>query len=262
MPASDEHMSQFSTLVDIIARLRSREGCPWDRKQTHKSLQKHLLEECYEVLDAIDREDASQLCEELGDLLLQIVIHAQISGETKEFEIGDVIKSLVTKLIHRHPHVFGEEKVRDVTEVVLNWEELKRKERKVDTSMLSGVPENMPALAYSQNIQQRVAQVGFDWENIDGVIEKLIEEVNEFRQADSQQRKEQEFGDLLFTLANISRHLGIDAELALRGANQRFYRRFAHMEQTCRQRGLTLSQLSFKMQNALWEEVKQAEDSA
>jgi len=249
-------VKQFATLVDIIARLRAPDGCPWDRKQTHASLRENLLEECYEVLETLDEGDSAKLCDELGDLLMQVVLHAQIATEAGDFELEDVLSGINTKLIHRHPHIFGSKKVKNADEMARNWEVLKQEERGADTSMLAGVPKQTPALGYSQEIQHRVAQVGFDWADIDGVIEKLTEEVSEFKQADSQERKAQEFGDLLFTLANVARRLGIDLESALREANQRFYRRFTYMEEVCRQRGLNFGELSFDEQNALWEEAK------
>ncbi len=251
-----QNLSRFTTLVDIIAKLRAPDGCPWDRKQTHSSLRENLLEECYEVLGALDEGDMDKLCAELGDLLMQIVIHAQIAAEAGEFELGDVIKGINAKLIHRHPHIFSSLKVRDAEEVALNWEALKREERGAGTSILDSVPRLMPALGYSQSVQRRVAGVGFDWENIDGVIDKLAEEVSEFKQAPSQEERAKEFGDLLFTLANIARRMDIDLEAALREANQRFYRRFTCMEELCRQRGLNFGELSFDEQNALWEEAK------
>ena len=255
-----QNLSQFATLVDIIARLRAPNGCPWDRKQTHSSLRENLLEECYEVLEALDEGDAGKLCTELGDLMMQIVLHAQIASEAGEFDLGDVVRSIDTKLIHRHPHIFGPLKVKDAEEVALNWEALKREERETDTSMLDSVPKQMPALGYSQAIQRRVAQVGFDWEDIDGVIDKLAEEVSEFKQADTEEQKGQEFGDLLFTLVNIARRLGVDSEAALRESNGRFYRRFSYMEEVCRQRGVNFGELSFEEQNALWEEAKRGVD--
>ena len=254
-----ENLSQFDTLVNIVAKLRAPDGCPWDREQTHSSLRGNLLEECYEVLEALDEGDTEELSYELGDLLMQVILHAQIASEAGEFELGDVIKSINTKLIYRHPHVFGSLKVKDAKEVLVNWEALKKGERESGASMLDNVPRQMPALSYSQEIQDRVARVGFDWEDVSGVIDKLAEEVGEFKQADSQERKEQEFGDLLFTLANIARRLGIDLEVALRQANQRFYRRFSRMEELCRQRGLNFGELSFDEQNALWEEAKKVE---
>ena len=247
---------QFSTLVDIIARLRGPDGCPWDRKQSHASLRECLLEECYEVLGALDEGDTGRLSAELGDLLMQVVLHSQIASEAGEFELADVISGITTKLIRRHPHVFGSVKVRDADEVLVNWESLKKEERQKESSMLDGVPGAMPALAYSQKVQWRVARVGFDWDDDEGVIDKLAEEVGEFRQAKNKKQKEAEFGDLLFTLANIARRQGIDLEAALRQANQRFYRRFACMEKLCRERGLNFAELSFDEQNKLWEEAK------
>jgi len=254
-----ENLGQFDSLVKIIARLRAPDGCPWDREQTHASLRRNLLEECYEVLEALDEADSKKLYEELGDLLMQIVLHAQIAAEAGKFEIGDVISGISRKLIYRHPHVFGSIRVKDSGEVLANWEALKQRERGSDTSVLANVPRQMPALSYSQAIQDRVARLGFDWADIEGVIEKLSEEVGEFQRAESQERKAQEFGDLLFTLVNIARRLGIDMESALRQANQRFYGRFTGMETLCRQRGLDFSKLSFDEQNALWEEVKKEE---
>jgi tetrapyrrole methylase family protein/MazG family protein len=255
-----EDLSQFSSLVEIIAKLRGPDGCPWDRQQTHASLREFLLEECYEALEALDEGDAGKLCQELGDLLLQIVLQAQIAKEAGEFELADVLTGINAKLIHRHPHVFGETKVESAEEVAHNWEALKQAERGSETSILASVPHQMPALAYSQGIQRRVAEVGFDWKNINGVIDKLVEEVREFQQAGTGEEKAQEYGDLLFTLVNIARRLGIDSEAALREANARFYKRFAYMEELCRQRGLTFANLSFDEQNALWEEAKRKID--
>ncbi len=255
MPIPEER-GQFDTLVNIIARLRSPGGCPWDRKQTHASLRAALLGECYEVLEALDERDAEKLGEELGDLLLQVVLHSQIAAEAGEFELKDVISNISTKLINRHPHVFGSTKVKDAKEVAHNWEILKQEERGAEVSMLENVPGEMPALNYSQEVQRRVARVGFDWENIEGVIDKLVEEVTEFKQVENQERREEEFGDLLFTLVNVARRLGVDSESALREANRRFYRRFACMEEACRQRGVNFAELSFDEQNTLWEEAK------
>ena len=249
-------LSEFDTLVDIIARLRAPDGCPWDRKQTHRSLREHLLAECYEVLETLDEGDAERLRSELGDLLLQIVLHARIAAEAGEFELSDVIRGINEKLIYRHPHIFGSGKAKDAEEVAVNWEALKQDERDADASMLDGVPAEMPALSYSMDVQKRVARVGFDWADVDGVIEKLVEEVDELKKAESQEQREWEFGDLFFTLVNIARRLDVDSEAALREANRRFYRRFSGMEELCRQRGLSFAELSFDEQNALWEEAK------
>jgi tetrapyrrole methylase family protein/MazG family protein len=251
-----QNLSQFYALVDIIARLRAPDGCPWDRKQTHASLRENLLSECYEVLEALDEGDSAKLRNELGDLLMQIVLHAQIATEAGEFELGDVIENINAKLIHRHPHIFGSKKVKDAEEVAHNWEELKKEEREEGVSMLESVPKSMPALGYAHEIQRRAAWVGFDWEDVDGVIDKLAEEVGEFQQAETKEQKAKEFGDLLFTLANIARRLGVDLEAALREANRRFYQRFAYMEEVCRKRGLDFAALSFDEQNELWEEAK------
>ena len=254
--SSPEKFNQFETLVDIIARLRGPDGCPWDREQTHASLREALLEECYEVLEALDEGDVKKLGEELGDLIMQVVFHAQIAAEAGQFAIGDVIRNINTKLVQRHPHVFGSLKVKDADEVLANWDELKKKERGSDTSILDNVPKQLPALSYSQEIQSRAARAGFDWENIEGIIDKLVEEVREFKQADNSERRALEFGDLLFTLVNLARWLGIDSESTLREANRKFYQRFSYMEEVCRKRGVNFAELSFDKQNALWDEAK------
>ncbi len=255
MPEEKE-LGQFDFLVNIIARLRSPGGCPWDRQQTHRSLRQNLLQECYEVLEALDKGDPQKLSEELGDLLMQVVMHSQIAAEAGEFSIREVIEKITRKLIHRHPHVFGEVKVRDAAEVLQNWEALKREERGEGHSMLSGIPKYMPALSYSQEIQRRASRVGFDWKDSEGIIEKLVEEVKELKEAQGKDERAKEFGDLLFCLANLGNHLGIDLESALREANERFYQRFTYMEEVSEKRGKSLSELSFEEQNALWEEAK------
>ncbi len=255
-----QDLSKFDALVEIIARLRAPDGCPWDRQQTHDSLRENFLAECYEVLEALDEGDTGKLCEELGDMLLEIVLQAQIAADNREFEVGDAIKSINEKLIRRHPHVFGSGKAKDAAEVSYNWEVLKSEEREEGASMLESVPRQMPALDYSQEIQRRVARVGFDWEDTEGVIDKLVEEVREFQEARSDKEKAQEYGDLLFTLVNIARREGIDSESALREANRRFFGRFTCMEELCRQRGRAFHEMSFNEQNALWEEAKREVD--
>ena len=226
-----QDLSKFESLVDIIARLRAPDGCPWDREQTHQSLRSHLLSECYEVLEALDGGDPAKLCEELGDLLLQIMLHAQIGKDDGEFGISDVVESIATKIVRRHPHVFGAEKAASAEEVTHIWEETKKSEREEGVSVLEGVPENMPALARAYELSRRAVRVGFEWQDIEGVINKLVEEVREIKDAASREEKEKEFGDLLFTLVNVARWEGIDAEDALRGANRKFYRRFTRMEE-------------------------------
>ena len=252
----DNNLSRFDDLERIVARLRAPDGCPWDLEQTHASLKRYLLEECYEVLEALDEGDAEKLCEELGDLLLQIALHAQIAAEAGEFQMNDVLGSINAKLIHRHPHVFGDVKVADAREVEHNWEALKREERQEKTSLLAGVAKEMPALAYSQSIQQRAAQAGFEWQSLEGVMEKVDEELAELRGAQTQEEKVGEFGDVLLALANVARWLQIDAEEALRLANRRFFHRFTYMEELCRQRGVDFRSLSFEEQNRLWEQAK------
>lgn len=252
----EENLNSFDTLVAIMARLRGPRGCPWDQEQTHLSLKPNLVEECYEVLEAIDQADSGKLREELGDLLMQIMLHAQIASEQGDFDIRDVLQEINTKLIYRHPHVFGEAKIQDAQEVVISWEELKREERG-KASLLSSLPKGMPALAYSQAVQRRAARVGFDWREVDDVIEKLVEEINELRQAINHQEKIGEFGDLLFSLANVARWQDIELEDALRLTNKKFYRRFCYMEEVCQQRGLSLDKLSLEEQDELWKEAKQ-----
>jgi tetrapyrrole methylase family protein/MazG family protein len=255
-----DNMRDFKTFVYIIARLRAPDGCPWDKEQTHQTLRANLLGECYEVLEALDKGDADKLCEELGDLLLQIVLHAQIAKDDGEFEIGDVIESIATKIIRRHPHVFGKAKVRDADEVMHNWEALKKAERDEGESILAGVPKDMPALAYAYEISRRAVRVGFEWENIEGVIDKLAEEIKEIKDAGSLEEKEREYGDLLFTLVNIARWEGIDAEAALRNANLKFYKRFTRMEELCRERDIDFSKLTINEMDDLWEEAKRGVD--
>jgi tetrapyrrole methylase family protein/MazG family protein len=253
-----QDLKRFDSLVEIVAYLRSPQGCPWDRKQTHASLREHLLEETYEVLEALDEANLEKLRSELGDLLMQIIFHAQLGKEAGEFGIEDVIEGINRKLISRHPHVFGSRQVKDAEEVLVHWEELKKKERQEKGSMLDGVPKAMPALAYSQSVQDRVARVGFDWPSDEGVLDKLVEEITEFKQSETKLKRDEEFGDILFTLANYARRQGIELESSLREANQKFYRRFSYMEELCRRRGLDLARMTLEEQNRLWNEAKQA----
>lgn len=252
---------RFQEFQNIIARLRDPEkGCPWDKQQTHRSLRPFLLQECYEVLEALDKGDNKELASELGDLLLQVMLHSQIAGERGDFDIGDVLQSISRKIVHRHPHVFGDKKVGSTSEVEHNWEMLKREEGK--SSLLGGIPDNLPALAESWEIQQRVAQVGFDWENPDDIMDKLEEEIAELKSADSSDSREEEWGDLFFTMVNIARREGIDMESALRRANGKFRKRFSKMEQECRDKSITFGKLSFQEQNELWERAKKTPDNA
>ncbi len=248
-------LDAFSTLIDIIARLRAPEGCPWDKEQTHLSLKPNLLEECYEALEAIDEGDDQKLCEELGDILMQIALHSQIGQEDGKFSVEDVLRSINTKLIRRHPHVFGGTKVSGAQDVIRNWEAIKQEE-KGTTSVLDGLPKGMPALAYSQAMQRRAARVGFDWKEIEGVIDKLGEEVEELRESTTHEERVREFGDVLFALVNVARRLDVESEEALQLAGRRFYRRFQLMEEDCRRRGIVLSSLPLEEQDKLWEQAK------
>jgi len=249
--------SSLESFQNTIAHLRAPDGCPWDREQTHQTLRPTLLEETYEVLTALDADDMGALCEELGDLLLQILLHAQIAVEEGDFSLAQVIEKINAKIVRRHPHVFGDVMVSGTDEVLHNWEKIKRKERgEVGGSMLDDVPPALPALAQAQSYQRRVAGVGFDWPDVEGVMAKVAEEVTELRRASDAAEREKELGDLLFSLVNLARWLGVDAESALRAANARFARRFAAMEDLCRQRGLHLTDLSLAELDALWEEVK------
>ena len=248
----------FQTLVDIVQHLRSPTGCPWDREQTHSSLKRNLLEECYEALEAIDHVDSAKLSEELGDILVQVVFHAQIAGEAQEFNIQDVLTTVSEKLIRRHPHVFGDAKASDAREVERNWEKLKLQEG-ARKSPVDGIPGELPSLAYAQLMQDRVGRAGFEWEDISGVLDKVVEEVNELKDSRDEEERTSEMGDLLFSLVNLSRWLGIHAEDALRQGNMRFQGRYVAMESLASERGLDFPQLPLDEKEALWQEVKRGE---
>lgn len=264
--AAEANIATLAGLQYIVARLRAPNGCPWDREQTHASLKAHLLEEAYEVLAALDANDPAKLCEELGDLLLQIVLHAQIAVEAGEFALADVLRGIGEKILRRHPHVFGGIKVTDTKELLRNWERIKQEERDenslndAERSLLAGLPHTLPALAASQAIQERAARVGFDWPEMEGVLAKLGEELRELQRATDTVQRLQEFGDLLFAIVNVARWLKIDAEEALRLANRRFQGRFQAMERLCWERGLNFAGLTLEEKNALWEEVKKGGD--
>jgi tetrapyrrole methylase family protein/MazG family protein len=251
--------SAFEYFQETVAHLRAPEGCPWDREQTHASLRPHVMEEAYETLEAIDANDLNALKEELGDLLLQIVLQAQIATEEGEFSMADVIAGIQDKIIRRHPHVFGDIDLDDVDEVLFRWETLKESERIVNNGgkgLLDGVPGSLPALAQAYEIQSRVVRVGFDWPAIAGVREKILEELDEVEQASEPAQKEDEIGDLLFAVVNYARWTDVDPEAALREANRRFRRRFSDLEATVVERGQRLSELSLDEMEAIWEEVK------
>lgn len=247
-------------MVQIMAHLRDSEGCPWDRAQDHKSLRPYLIEEAYEVLEAIDQNDPDKLAEELGDLLLQVVFHAQIADEKGEFNIEDVCRKISEKLIMRHPHVFKGQKRLTADQVVDQWEEVKR-DNKADYSVLDGVPRSLPALLKAYRIQEKVGRLGFDWKNAAEVMSKLKEEVGEFESALRSKDSEAmhyELGDLLFSIVNLSRHLGLRAEEALENTNKKFIKRFQFIEKKLAQNGKTLADTTLEEMDALWEESKKS----
>lgn len=249
----------FSDLVALFARLRAPSGCPWDRAQSHKTLKPYLIEETYEVVEAIEEDDPAKLTEELGDLLGQIIFHSQISGERKRFDIQDVINGQLEKMTRRHPHIFGQAKARDAAEVLLNWEEIKYREKKDRPSALDGVPKRLPALLKAHRIQDKASRLGFDWEHIDGAFAKLEEELQEFSRAYAGGRKKEikdELGDILFTLVNLSRFLDIDPEDALRKAIDKFARRFQHIEKNLKSHKKSFKDVSLEHMETLWQQSK------
>jgi tetrapyrrole methylase family protein / MazG family protein len=259
LPPQSAHYS-WDDLVVVMARLRR--GCPWDREQTHRTLIPYLIEETFEVVEAIEGGQLDALCEELGDLLLQILFHAQLATEVGRFSIADVIDALANKMVRRHPHVFGDAVIEDVDAQWRNWEQLKALEKtgRQRKSRLDGIPKHLGALQRGQRMQEKAARVGFDWPSVTGILDKLTEELNELAQArrnkEDDPRVREELGDVFFTLVNLSRALGIDAESAMRDANEKFYRRFAFMERRAAAEGRTLSDLSLDELEELWQLAK------
>jgi len=249
----------FSALVDVIHRLRAPGGCPWDREQTHESLKPFIIEEAWELCDAIDGKKTADICEELGDLLLQILLQAEIAAEEKSFDIKDVCNGIKNKLIHRHPHVFADTSVRGSSEVVANWENIKKTEKKDRTGHLSGIPDSFPALFMAHTLSRRASRVGFDWKNARDVRDKVDEELKELEQAVSSgntQDIENELGDLLFSIANYARHLDVEPEQALRKACRKFRSRFELMENELKAQGTGLTDTGVDLLNELWEKAK------
>ena len=243
----------------IVSVLRSPEGCPWDREQTHESLRAGLLEEACEAIDAITRADDANLREELGDLLLQIVFHADLAGERGAFTFDDAAHHICEKLIRRHPHVFGDVDASDTQAVLRQWEQIKREEKGENASVMDGIPRALPALVRAANVQKKAARVGFDWPDAAGVIDKFREELAELSVeigGGDSGRLEHEIGDLLFTAVNMARKLGVEPELALEHANQRFIARFRHMEKSADASGRKLEDLTPEELDKLWEEAK------
>ena len=256
----------FNDLLAIMRRLRGPGGCPWDAEQTHESLTRYLLEETYEVIEAIDLKSPELLKEELGDLLLQPVFHSAIAEENGTFTMADVIRTLCDKLIRRHPHVFGDMEIRDSTAQIENWEKIKKAEKGEERrSALSGVPPHLPALLKAQKITEKASRVGFDWEHVDQVMAKVIEELHEFEEAMTQgnnDRMEAELGDLLFAIVNLGRFLSINPEEALRKTINRFQQRFGYVEETLHGQGRQMKEATLAEMDTLWEEAKLREKEA
>jgi tetrapyrrole methylase family protein/MazG family protein len=274
----------FAKLAAVMARLRAPGGCPWDREQTHSTLRTYLIEEAYEVLDALDSRDDSKFAEELGDLLLQVLFHAQIAAEDRRFSINDVIREIHDKMIRRHPHVFGNVDAKTSAQVLRNWELLKKEERQSKSpsafvraglarpsssstsghaSLLDGVPHTIPALLEAFQLTRKAARTGFDWDNVEGIFEKLQEESAELREVlrkkEPDARIESELGDILFVAVNLSRFLSVDPEIALHKASAKFTRRFHEMERIAREQGTTLSEIPRPQLESLWDQSKQRE---
>jgi MazG family protein len=279
----------FAKLAAVMARLRAPGGCPWDREQTHSTLRTYLIEEAYEVLDALDSRDDAKFAEELGDLLLQVLFHAQIAAEERRFSINDVIREIHDKMIRRHPHVFGTTRAKTSAEVLRNWELLKKQERQSKQSeastssdsssltsstsltsfisnpdsLLDGVPHTLPALLEAFQLTRKAARIGFDWDEVEGIFDKLLEESTELREVlrkkDSPDRIESELGDILFVAVNLSRFLNVDPEIALHKASAKFTRRFREMERIAREQGTTLSEIPRPQLESLWDQSKQRE---
>lgn len=268
-------LTDIQTLLQIMARLRDPQGgCPWDLEQDFASIAPYTVEEAYEVADAIDRNDLPDLKDELGDLLLQVVFHAQMASEQGAFNFGDVVASISNKMIRRHPHIFGDTEVSDADEVLANWDEIKRSERAAkgeqDGSALAGISRGLPEWLRATKLQSRAARTGFDWPDAVPVLDKLREEIDEVQAefqlaatgVDNHTRLQEELGDVLFVCANLARHAKVDSGTALRHANHKFERRFRAMEALAAEQGKTMSQLDLQQQEALWQQVKQGEKAA
>lgn len=255
----------FEELVAIMNRLRDPGGCPWDREQTYATLRGYLIEECYEVVDALDRSDLPALCEELGDLLFQVVFLARLAQEDRAFGAADVVEGIAAKMVRRHPHVFGEDTAADAAEVLVRWEEIKKIEKKdagkseEEVSVLAGIPPALPALVKAQRLGTKAARVGFDWREDEDVVAKLAEETAELRVAVGSGDREairEEIGDALFTLAMLARRLDVDADEALAAANAKFFRRFVRVEEKLRRGGVPIEEAGLSLMDRLWNEAK------
>lgn len=252
----------YQDLLNIMEKLRGKDGCTWDQEQTHESLIPNFLEETYEVIDAIENKDVNGIQEELGDVLLQVIFHSQIAKEANQFTMDDVINGIATKLVYRHPHVFGKEKADTSEEVRYNWEQLKKKEKNISTQtqVLQGVPQVLPALMRAYKVQKKAADVGFDWEDYQPIKDKIYEEIEELEEeikSNNQGRLEEELGDILFSVVNLGRFLKINPEFALTKSVKKFINRFRYIEQTAFEQGLQLEEMTLEEMDKLWEDAKQ-----
>lgn len=254
MNSREKQLKAFNRLLDIMDDLR--EKCPWDKKQTMESLRYLTIEEMYELSDAILENDKTEIMKELGDLFLHLVFYSKIASETNDFDVADVLNSVCEKLIYRHPHIYGDVKVANEEEVKQNWEKLKLKEGK--KSVLSGVPNSLPAVVKAYRIQEKVKGVGFEFENSDDTWAKVQEEINEFKAETDQNKREEEFGDVLFSLINYARFTGINPEDALERTNKKFINRFQQIEELAEKQGKNISELTLEEQNQLWEQTKKS----
>jgi len=270
MPENKTTNSSFEKLVAVMARLRNPDnGCAWDVKQNHRTLIPYLIEEAYEVIEAIDQNDPDCLCEELGDLLLQIVFHAEIAQSEKRFSIDDVVKGITSKLIRRHPHVFEEQPAGNAEEALARWNEIKAEEKKKkaksesgQSKILDGIPKSLPALARATQISDRARGVGFDWPTLDDLKAKLVEEIDELIEAaaaNDMNHTESEFGDVLFVLVNVGRKLGLNPEMALQNTNNKFTRRFTEMEKRSESKYKGIQNASIGQLEVMWQEIKKEE---
>ena len=257
MTEDRRYSATYEGVVQVVDHLLGPDGCPWDKKQTHESLADMFLEECYELIEAIEEGDTAKMVEELGDVFFHVMFQLKLGEDGGRFDRKDVFRGLADKLVRRHPHVFADKWVPDAEGAIANWDAIKRQERAASgASILDGVPKNMPALAYAQAVQGRAERAGFDWDSFQGVLDKVAEELAEIEAAGSDEERERELGDLLFSVVNAARWLGIEAEASLRGTNRRFYQRYAIMERLSRERGLSFDTLTMDEKEALWQEAK------
>ena len=255
--ADATYSDTYEGVHQVLERLLGPDGCPWDKKQTRESLTDMFLEECYELVEAIEESDTGKIVEELGDVLFHVMFQLKLGEDRGEFTQDDVLGALVDKLLRRHPHVFGDKQATSPDDAIANWDAVKRQEKaESGGSILDGVPKNMPALAYAQAVQGRAERAGFDWDSFQGVLDKVTEELAEIEAAGSDEEREKELGDLLFSVVNAARWMGIDSEASLRGTNRRFYQRYTIMERLSRERGVSFDALTMDAKEALWQEAK------